>query len=67
MYNMMNFTKQNVIKWMRENKEDFVDSQTNEFDLTGIVEAAAKFFDEDYEDGPLDDETHWIWECPFEL
>lgn len=63
----MQFNKHNVKVWMAINYSDFIDSRTNELNLTAIVEAAAEAFNKNFEDGPLDDPDHWIWECPLEL
>jgi len=63
----MNFNKKEVLDWMKHNKHYYVDPKTNELNFTTIVEAAADAFDEDYENGPLDDGSHWIWECPLDI
>lgn len=61
------FNKGNVKLWMRNNYSEHVDDTTGEVNLTSICEAAADYFEEDNEGGPLDDPDHWIWECPIEL
>lgn len=63
----MQFNKHNVKVWMAANYNDYVDPLTNEINLTAIVEAAAEKFNKNFEDGPLDDPDHWIWECPLEI
>ena len=51
----MELTKKNVRKWMRSNAEEYGTS-------TELAEAAAEEFDANHIGGPLDDDTHWIWE-----
>lgn len=51
------FTEEHVRLWMSAN-------QTNTYDLTQIVEEAARYFDQDHEGGPLDQPDHWIWFTP---
>ena len=58
----MKFNKRNVRKWMIENIADYRDKQTDYVSLTALAEAAAAEFGVADTDGPLDDETHWIWE-----
>lgn len=55
-----------VLRWMIANRVGFVDNMTGEVNLTGLAEGAAREFDLDHEDGPLDDETHWIWDLAIE-
>jgi len=63
----MKFTKYNVKVWMTTNYHDHVDSVTGEVNFTSICESAAEAFNQNFEDGPLDDPNHWIWECPAEI
>lgn len=56
------FTAQNVQAWMRRNRRQFEDAQTGEVNMTALAEAAADAFGKADQDGPLDDETHWIWD-----
>lgn len=56
------FTKANVRTWMRSNGFNHEDRHTGEIDMTGLAEAAADAFNQNHVSGPLDDETHWIWE-----
>ena len=57
------FNRQNVIHWMKLNKNDHIDNSTGELNYTSLVESAAEHFNEHETGGPLDDETHWIWEA----
>ena len=52
---------------MTTNYHDHVDSVTGEVNFTSICESAAEAFNQNFEDGPLDDPNHWIWECPAEI
>jgi len=63
----MEFTKQNVLNWMHDNIEQFIDLQTNELGMTAMVEDAADVFGQKDQPGPLDDETHWIWDASSEV
>jgi hypothetical protein len=38
------------------------DPKTNEINATSLAEDTASHFSVDYAGGPLDDETHWIWD-----
>jgi hypothetical protein len=57
------FTEKNVLSWMRNKAYQYEDGQTGEVNLTALAEAAADAFGQNGLDGPLDDETHWIWEA----
>ena len=48
--------------WMRAHLWEYVDAITGEVDCTGMATGAAEAFAHAEEGGPLDDETHWIWE-----
>lgn len=62
------FNKKNVLKWMRDNASDYADvHHTGEVDMTMLAEAAAEHFDQKDEGGPLDDESHWIWELALQV
>lgn len=61
------FNKLNVRAWMKQNKSDYVDQKTGELDCTSIVEDCCDHFGQKDIDGPLDDETHWIWDIPLKL
>ena len=65
--NMANkkFTKQNARKYMRAIVEDSVSN--GEVCLTNLAESACNHFDMKDEDGPLDQEDHWIWELAIEV
>jgi hypothetical protein len=56
------FNRVNVYKWMTRNEEDYRDHMTGDINLTALTEAAADFFDVNHINGPLDDDTHWIWD-----
>ena len=58
----MKFTKANVRRWMRDNAADYEDKATGEIDATKLAEDAAAEFNVADTGGPLDDETHWIWD-----
>jgi hypothetical protein len=45
-----------VRRWMQREAADYQDNPT------ALAEAAAEAFDVKDEGGPLDDETHWIWD-----
>lgn len=60
------FNKENVRAWMWSNREDSRDSATDCIDMTHLAESAADHFDMKDEGGPLDDETHWIWDLAAE-
>ncbi len=57
------FDKLNVLKYMRLVVNDYKDRSTNEVDMTSLTESTADCFNKNHENGPLDNETHWIWEC----
>ncbi len=61
-----NFTEENVLRYMRLVTSEHVD-RCNEVNTTSLAEAAADNFDMADEDGPLDDETHWIWDLSFQV
>ena len=56
-----------VTNWMRVNRTDHKDRRTGEINATSLAEAAAAEFDMNEEGGPLDDETHWIWDAAAEV
>lgn len=63
------FTKSAAVKWMvfaigDGSEGEFVDC--GEAQLTKLAEACADAFEANDLDGPLDDETHWIWDAPIE-
>ena len=60
------FTEAAARAWMLAHIEEHRDPKTSELDMTSIAEACAAAFGEDDEGGPLDDETHWIWDLAFE-
>lgn len=53
------FDRANVLAWMQLNAEH-ADSATT------LAEIAAMEFGQDALRGPLDDESHWIWEIALE-
>jgi hypothetical protein len=63
-------SRQSVKDWMIRqlltSPRAYVDSATGEVNLTELAESAAREFGIDDQGGPLDDETHWIWEIPIE-
>ncbi len=40
-----------------------MDNTCFELNTTSLAEAAADEWDQADQPGPLDDETHWIWDC----
>ena len=65
--NLSWFNKKNVKSYMNNIYLDHVDKATNELNHTSLVESAADYFEQDYENGPLDDPDHWIWEIVLEI
>lgn len=61
------FNKKNVKSYMNNIYSDHVDNHTGEINYTSLVESAACCFEQDYENGPLDDPDHWIWEIALEI
>lgn len=64
---MKAFTKSSVRSYMVSIVEDHRDPITGEINATGLAEDAAAAFDANDLDGPLDDETHWIWDVALEV
>ncbi len=60
------FTEENVLAYMRSIVSEHLDT-CNEVNMTSLAEAAADHFDMADEGGPLDEETHWIWDKAFEV
>ncbi len=62
----MTFNRANVQKWMimelQYNSKNYTEPGCNEFNMTKLAEFCADHFDMNDENGPLDDESHWIWE-----
>ena len=56
------FNRQNARVWMKANKRDHVDPKTGEVNYTTLAEECCNHFDVADEGGPLDDDTHWVWE-----
>ena len=56
------FAQCTALTWMRQHRAEHVDPTTNEVNCTSIAEACAHEFGENEEGGPLDDDSHWIWE-----
>lgn len=56
------FTQSAARAWMRAYAKDYTDPKTGEINSTELAEACADVFDVKDEGGPLDDETHWIWD-----
>ena len=60
------FTEQAARRWMVQSIQiepgSFLD-ECGEARLTQLAEACAGAFDVNHEGGPLDDETHWIWDA----
>jgi len=56
-----NFTRANASRWCRQNAESHRDD-CGEVNHTALAEECAAHFGMNGVDGPLDDDTHWIWE-----
>lgn len=56
------FNQKNAKIWMKANKNDHIDTKTGEVNYTSLAEECCIYFDVANEGGPLDDETHWVWE-----
>ena len=56
------FTRSAAEAWMLMWRDEHADPHTGEVDCTALAEACAGAFDVADEGGPLDDETHWIWD-----
>lgn len=65
--NKLRFTKQNVLNWMHDHLEDFLDVQTNELHTTAMAEGATTAFEQADPPSPLDDPDHWIWDAAHEV
>jgi hypothetical protein len=52
---------------MASNYHCHCDPITKEVNFTSLCEEAAEVFNQNFEDGPLDDPNHWIWDCPVEI
>jgi hypothetical protein len=49
--------------WMYRNAWRHIDAKTGECNATALVEECAATFEANDVGGPLDDETHWIWDA----
>jgi hypothetical protein len=61
------FNETAVRTWMLRHLDEHRSRRTGEVNWTSLCEAAAGSFDQDYEDGPLDDHTHWIWDLAIDV
>lgn len=52
--------------WMRKNVSNHVD-QCGEVNTTALAESCCDAFDCADGGGPLDDDTHWIWDIAFDV
>ena len=50
-------------RWMAQHAAEHIDPKTGECNSTALAEAAARHFNVDEIGGPLEDETHWIWDA----
>lgn len=57
---MKTFNEKNVKQWMLDNVTDYDNA-------TSLAEAAAHEFNQADTGGPLDDETHWIWDLAIKI
>jgi hypothetical protein len=64
---MTEFTRRAVSRWMGANAIEHIDPRTGELNMTSLAEAAAEAFGQNEPGGPLDDETHFIWELAARL
>lgn len=60
------FRPAKVRSFMILDRENHIDNQTGEVNLTSLAESAAIHFNQDHLGGPLDDPDHWIWEIAAE-
>jgi hypothetical protein len=63
---MKTFTKPAVKRYMRGVCDRHRDD-CGEINMTALAEDAASEFDQKEPGGPLDQETHWIWEAAYEV
>lgn len=56
------FTPATAKRWMRREAKEYRDGETGEINCTALAEGCAAAFDVNDVGGPLDDETHWIWD-----
>jgi hypothetical protein len=59
---MAEFNEKTVRTWMQNQAYLYEDKETGETNHTALAEAAAAAFNQNEIGGPLDDESHWIWE-----
>jgi len=63
----MEFNPLNARNWMQWHWREYQDRLTGMVDATGLAEGCASAFNVDDTDGPLDDETHWIWDIAADI
>lgn len=59
------YNKSKVLKFMRMNVQDYI--EFGEVNCTKLAEGAGDEFDFDHEGGPLDDESHEVWELALKV
>lgn len=62
----MIFTKEMCRRWMK-NAVALHTDKNGEVNTTSLAESCAHAFNQNDEGGPLDDETHWIWDIAMEF
>jgi len=60
------FTHSVAKRWCKSHREDYRDRRTGEVNHTELAEQCAAAFGVDGLDGPLDCDTHWIWDVALE-
>jgi hypothetical protein len=61
------FRQSKVRSYMLTVLNDHTDKKTGEVNATTLAEDAASHFNQNHIGGPLDDETHWLWDLAAEL
>lgn len=59
-------TRAEAKRWMRAHSAEHID-ECGDVNFTSLAESCACAFDCADEGGPLDDETHWIWDVAVEV
>lgn len=60
-------TKGEARAWMIQNVHDYEDRSCGEVNCTALAEGCADAFGQADEGGPLDEETHWIWDLAVDV
>lgn len=57
-----NEIRNNVLQIINDSRCKSLIELENEIDLTSLAEDICDFWGVNFENGPLDDESHWVWE-----